>query len=179
MEGRDDAIGYAHELADALNQIGADLPAGFEGLFVLRARRVGEGAPGDLGALMMIECLEAKRAGRVLDATEVRRALDRVRHRLIREASRRRRRFRQLADSDSNVADRREAPVGQDADDLDTIRMALSDLTVRESLALELFAEGRTSDEIGASLGASAGAVRQWLSRIRKRLRERYQTRQD
>jgi DNA-binding NarL/FixJ family response regulator len=175
MAGRDDVIAYAHQLADALNQIGADLPQRFEGLFVLQARRVGEGAHGDLGALLVIECLEAKRAGRVLDAAEVRRALDRVRHRLIREASGRRRRFRQLADSDSNVADRREAPVGQGADDLDTIRMALSGLTVPESLALELFAEGRTSEEIGASLGASAGTVRQWLSRIRKKLRERYQ----
>jgi RNA polymerase sigma factor (sigma-70 family) len=175
MAGWDDAIDYAHQLANALNQIGADLPAGFEGLFVIQARRVGEGAHGDLGALMMIKCLEAKRAGRALDAAEVRRALDRVRHRLIREASNQRRRFRQLADADSNVADRRESPVGQGADDLDTIRMALSGLTVRESLALELFAEGRTSEEIGASLGASAGAVRQWLSRIRKRLRERYQ----
>jgi RNA polymerase sigma factor (sigma-70 family) len=169
MAGQDDAVGYARQLADALHQIGADLPAGFERLFVLQARRVGEGTYGDMGALMMIECLEAKQAGRALDAAEVRRALDRVRHRLIREASGQRRRFRQLADSD--VADRDESTVGQDVENLDTIRHMLSGLTAKESLALELFAGGMTSKEIGASLGVSAVAVRQWLSRIRKKLR--------
>ncbi len=174
MAGQDDAIGYAHQLADALNQIGADLPAGFEGLFVIQASRVGEGAHGDLGALLMIECLEAKRAGQVLDAAEVRRALDRVRHRLIREASGRRRRFRRLADSD--VVEQRQPAVGQGVDDLDAIRPLLSGLAARESLALELFAEGRTSEEIGASLGVSAGTIRQLLSRTRKKLRERFST---
>jgi DNA-binding CsgD family transcriptional regulator len=172
MTGRDDAIGYAHQLADALTQIGADLPAGFEGLFVLQARRVGEGAHGDLGALLMIECLEAKRSGNVLDVAEVRRALDRVRHRLIREASSQRRRFRQLTDSD--IVERHEPVVGQGVDNLETIRLLLSGLTTRESLALELFAEGRTSEEIGTSLGVSSDAVRQWLSRSRKKLRARF-----
>lgn len=174
MEERDDAIGYAHQLAGALNQIGADLPAGFEGLFVIQSRRVGEGAHGDLGALLMIECLEARRAGKVLDAVEIRRALDRVRHRLIREASGHRRRFRPLADSD--VVDRAKSMVGQDVDNLDTISRVLSGLTARESLALESFADGMTSEEIGASLGVSSGAVRQWLSRIRRRLREGFPT---
>jgi hypothetical protein len=102
MAGRDGAIEYAHQLADALHQIGADLPAGFEGLFVHQARRVGKDVHGDLGALLMIECLESKRAGTRLDAAEIRRALDRVRHRLIRKASGQRRRFRQLADSEEN-----------------------------------------------------------------------------
>lgn len=62
MAGRDGAVEYAHQLADALNRIGADLPPGFEGLFLHRARRVGGDGHGDLGALMMIVCLEAKRA---------------------------------------------------------------------------------------------------------------------
>jgi ATP/maltotriose-dependent transcriptional regulator MalT len=172
MAGRDDAIEYAHQLADALNQIGADLPERFEGLFVLQARRVGESAHGDLGALLMVECLEARQAGRALDAAEVRRALDRVRHRLIREASGQRRRFRQLADSD--VVERHGSMVGQGVDNLDTIHLLLSGLTARESLVLELFAEGRNSEEIGVRLGASPAAVRQSLSRIRKKLRERY-----
>lgn len=172
MQERDSAIECAHQLADALNQIGADLPAGFERHFVVQARRVGEGAHGDLGALIMIECLEAKRAGRVLDATEIRRALDRVRHRLVREASGQRRRFRQLAISD--VVDRREPMVGQEVDNLDTIRMVLSGLTAQELLVFELFAEGRTSEEIGRNLGVSSITVRQRMSRIRRKLRERY-----
>jgi ATP/maltotriose-dependent transcriptional regulator MalT len=174
MEERDDAIGYAHQLAGALNQIGADLPAGFEGLFVFQARRVGEGAHGDLGALLMIECLEANRVGKILDAVEIRRALDRVRHRLIREASGHRRRFQPLADS--HVEERGHSMVGQDVDNLDTIRRVFSGLTARESFALESFADGMTSEEIGASLGVSSAVVRQWLSRIRKRLREGFPT---
>ena len=169
-----DAAGYAHELAGALNQIGAALPEGFERFFLLQSRRIGECAHGDLGTLLMIECLEAKRAGRVLDAAEVRKALDRVRHRLSREASTERRRFRQLADSD--LADRGESTVGRDLDNLDTIRLLLSGLTVREKLALESYAQGDTSEEIGASLNLSASAVRQCLTRIRKKIRERFPT---
>jgi RNA polymerase sigma factor (sigma-70 family) len=172
MGGQDDAAGYAHQLAHELKTIGADPPAGFPELFLFHARRVGTGTHADLGALLVIECLEAKPSGRVLDAVEVGRALDRVRHRPIREAVGWRRRFRQLADSD--VVDRRESMVGQRVDDLDTIRLVLSELTPRESLALELFAEGRASEEIGTSLGVSATAVRQWLSRARKRLRQRF-----
>ena len=67
--------------------------------------------------------------------------------------------------------DRGESMVNQDVENLDTIRHLLSGLTAKESLALELFAAGMTSKEIGASLGVSAVALRQWLSRIRKKLR--------
>jgi RNA polymerase sigma factor (sigma-70 family) len=169
MGEQGDAVCYAHQLANELKTIGADLPAEFLERFLFHARRVGEGAHADLGSLLVIECLEARRSGKALDAVEIGRALDRVRHRLVREASSWQRWFRQLGDSD--VVDRRGSSTDQRVDDIDTIRLVLSALTPRESLALEWFAQGRTSEEIGASLGVSSATVRQWLSRVRKRLR--------
>jgi hypothetical protein len=80
---------YASRLIEILQrELRLDLPPGFAKVFLWHAKKVGSSNYEDLGSLLLLECLEARNKGVTLDAKEVARALDRVRHRVVREIRR-------------------------------------------------------------------------------------------
>jgi DNA-binding CsgD family transcriptional regulator len=166
MSWNDEAERYTDQLMEELRYVGAELPPGFRGQFLRHARHLRGDGYGDLGVLLVIECLEAKQKGEALDQVEVRRALDRVRKRLTREASG----WRPQPLADSQVPDRGEPPDRRTIL-LDTLRHAMSGLSVEELLVLELWASGRTSADAAQSLGMSAATFRQRVHRVIARLR--------
>lgn len=152
---------YVDRLIEELQAVGAQLPPEFRGQFLRHARHLQGDSYGDLGALLVIECLEAKQQGRELDEVEIRRALDRVRKRLTREVSR----WHPQPLTDSQVPDRGEPPERR-VILLDSLHRAMSGLTVEELLVLELWASGCTSSDAAKALGISATAFRQRAHRV-------------
>jgi hypothetical protein len=162
----DEAERYADRLMGELRAIGAELPPEFRGQFLRHARHLQGDSYGDLGALLVIECLEAKQQGMMLDHVETRRALDRVRKRLTREVSR----WRPRPLTESDVPDRGDPP-DRRAILLDVLHHAMSGLTVEELLILELWSSGCASSQAATSLGMSAAAFRQRAHRVIARLK--------
>ena len=72
-------------LRDSLN---IELPPWFESYFISNARRLSVSFYEDLGSLVLIECQEEKGRGGAVSPQDLRRIVDRVRHRLSRGARR-------------------------------------------------------------------------------------------
>src|SRR5690348_2679038 len=123
-----DASEYTKGLANELQSIGAVLPQNFNRMFLGHARRLSQGSHSDLGTLLIIECLEAKKQGIALTAIEIQRAIDRVRHRLSREATAIRERFAPLP---NDLAASAPTPSSQAAA-IEFARLLLSGLNARE-----------------------------------------------
>lgn len=89
--GSDNLAHYARLVSDAIRDwLQIAPPPTFEAMFVSHARRLGQSLQEELGSLVLIECYEAHRAGRLIDDLELRRILDRIRHRLTRSVQRHR-----------------------------------------------------------------------------------------
>lgn len=79
---------YAAYLAKCLGVLGVDVPDSFEKLFVWHARRAGPGNYEDLGSLILLECQERKVEKVGVDGQELKRMVDRIRHKMTRRAGR-------------------------------------------------------------------------------------------
>lgn len=80
---------YASFLADCIRRVfGITLPPNFESQFFFHAKRLGSVDYEDLGSLVLLECQEKLAAGKSMDAQEIQRTVDRLRHRLARKARR-------------------------------------------------------------------------------------------
>ncbi|MEQ8791760.1 MAG: sigma-70 family RNA polymerase sigma factor [Pirellulaceae bacterium] len=82
-----DIYEYAQFLAHCLSgELGISVPQNFGEQFVRHARRLGSIEYEDLGALVLLECCE-RRESRISEA-ELRKMIDRIRHKLARAARR-------------------------------------------------------------------------------------------
>jgi DNA-binding CsgD family transcriptional regulator len=166
MRAQDHELGcYVDKLMKELQGIGAELPPDFRGRFLRYAQHLPGDSYGDLGSLFVIECLEAKQEGAMLDQLSVKRGLDRVRKRLTREIARSPQPLVGLQ------IPGRDASPDQRAILLDTLRHALSGLTADELLVLEWWADGWTSSQVAKLFGMNATTFRQRAHRALARLK--------
>ena len=70
--------------------LGVELPDNFVAISRANAQRVGPSNFEDLGSLVLLECWELKKSGIALDVRSVVQVVDRIRHRIVRKAKRRR-----------------------------------------------------------------------------------------
>lgn len=80
---------YTSFLAEELRKVlEIDLPNNFERIFLRHISLIGMNNYAELGSLVMLECLEKKAQGKDIDGDELLRIVDRIRHRIVRQARR-------------------------------------------------------------------------------------------
>jgi hypothetical protein len=172
MSETDELSAYVARLAGELKSLGATLPASFRGDFIRHAIRMGGDAYTEMGQMLLLESLERAKEGITLDEFEIRRALDRVRKRLIRTAKRWREKTRHIEGVD--FADPKESPPEKTVIDRESLRLFLSSLSAADLVAVQMVAHNFTMDEIATHLGVTSALFRKRLSRLRERVRERF-----
>jgi DNA-binding CsgD family transcriptional regulator len=161
---------YIETLQQELSAIGAQVPSDFGFLFSWHTTKLDGASYEDLGSLLLIECLEAKQSGVLLDAKELRKSIDRVRHRISREALAYRQRHQPWS-GEANVS--RVSPPDQRSIDIETVRDLLHGLSSRELKAIEMWMEDASAVEIAQELGISYANARQIINRTLYKLRRR------
>jgi len=153
---------YTSFLASCLRKLSRiDLPSGFESLFMSHAKRLGTGEYEDLGSLVLIECHEQTRRGEQVTERDLKRIIDRIRHRISRRA---RRELpmdvdERLPDKSSVSWERMESAVRGFIDQLDPVDMLVFDAR---------FLQGKRAADIAADLGIPQASLYRRLISIRE-----------
>lgn len=135
------------------------LPASFESTFNWHARRLPQDLHDDLGSLLALECYDAQRTGHVIDDLELRRILDRIRHRLTRSMA--------PNPAQSIIANVAAPTTVLPAATQRAAHEFISRLTVQEAFAFSEFVEGATPQKIAHDLCISVATVYRLLARLK------------
>jgi len=153
---------YASFLAACLrDNLRVELPPGFKSFFVSQAKRLGTGDYEDLGSLVLIECHEQNRRGEPVTERDLRRIVDRIRHRLARRARR-----EPPMDVDERLPDksgmsweRLEGALHGFVHQLDPVEILVFDMR---------FLQGKRAADIATDLGIPQATLYRRLAAIRK-----------
>lgn len=170
MNDRSSLSAYARTLAATIEEVfGVALSPAFIRAFVFEAFRVGPDEYEDLGQWLLLECHEMQQAGEPVSEQTVKRAVRRLRERLVRAAR------RQLAMDPSVFADVAADDRGNASlSEIERrVRRIMDKLSPDEALVLHLsMAEGQGPREIAESLGVSLATVYRRLEAVRDRISE-------
>lgn len=161
---------YANRLADTLRDaLRSDLPDDFADIFCWHARRLGPSNCEDLGQWVILECLEEKQKKGTVDGATVVRAIDRIRHRIIRRSQREAQALSEIKDASMKSGQ----PQVRSVESVEEIvRFALKQFTPIQLFLFEgHYLNGRGIDELATELGISRSTSYRLLSNVKHSIR--------